>query len=123
MKPEPQTDSPLTRALISLLDGTDGMGAYCTTPARLLDALKKHGGEAAKASGFPVNVQRLGMALNAEKAMLKEAGVLAVSKRDKAFGRLWLIGDASEFQSEDELRIHFESDKTRARRLDGLSPD
>jgi hypothetical protein len=124
MKTEPQTKlSPLARALISMLDSIQSRGEYrahCNTPARLLDVLQKHGGDAAKAPGFPVNVQRLGMALNSEKAALMAAGIVTASKRDKVFGRLWIIGGASEFCDEDELRIHFESDKARARRLDGL---
>jgi hypothetical protein len=126
MKPEPQTDSPLARALISLLDWMQSLGrerAHCNTPARLLAVLKKHGGQAAQAKGFPVNVQRFGIALSSEKASLMAAGIVTASKRDHVFGRLWLIGDSEEFQSEDELLTHFESDKVRARRLDGLSPD
>lgn len=127
MKPEPQTQlSPLADALISLLDWMQSHGEYrahCNTPARLLDVLQKHGGQAAQAKGFPINVQRLGMALNSEKAALLAAGIVTASKRDHVFGRLQLVGGASEFQSEDELLTHFESDKARARRLDGLSPD
>jgi hypothetical protein len=118
--------SPLARALISLLDWMQSRGEYrahCNTPARLFDLLQKHGGQAAQEKGFPVNVQRLGMAMSSEKAALLAAGIITASKRDHVFGRLQLVGDAREFESEDELRIHFESDKTRARRLDGLSPD
>jgi hypothetical protein len=121
MKPEPQTElSPLLRALISLLDWMQSRGeerAHCNTPARLLDVLQKHGGDAAKAPGFPVNVQRLGMALSSEKAALMTAGIITASKRDHVFGRLWLIGEAGEFPDEDALLDCFDDEKGRKKRL------
>jgi hypothetical protein len=127
MKTQRKTESSsLCRALISLLDSIQSRGEYranCNTPAGLLAALKKHGGAATSEKDFPKNVQRLGMALSSEKAALMAAGIVTACKRDHLWGRFWMIAGTSEFESEDELRNHFESDKARARRLDGLSPD
>ncbi len=122
MKTEPQAElSPLARALISLLDWMQSRGeerAHCNTPARLLDVLHKYGGQAAQEKGFPVNVQRLGMALNSEKAALMAAGIVTASKRHHDFGRLWLIGDGEEFPDEDALLDCFDDEKGRKKRLD-----
>lgn len=110
MTPDPQTiqaqAAPLCRALCALLEYHEretGQARICIPTAYLLANLRKHGGEAVSAPGFPVNAQRLGMALSAQKSALQQAGIIAAYKRNHKFGRLWMIGRATEFESEAAL--------------------